>query len=98
MTNKVRFAVAGALAAALFSVAGISAACEGHDGDKAAKSEERFRRADKNGDGFLTQAEVGDRWSYIKTADANGDAKVTLAELTQAYKDGKMPHKGKNKA
>jgi Ca2+-binding EF-hand superfamily protein len=91
--------VGAMVGAALLSIAGVSAACEGH-GDKgaAAKGEERFRQADKNGDGFLTQAEVGDRWAHIKVADANGDAKVSFAELTEAYKAGKMPHKGKNKA
>jgi hypothetical protein len=54
-----------------------------------------FRKGDKNGDGFLTKDEVGDkRWSRIQVADANKDGKVSQAELQQARKDGKLrgPH------
>ena len=49
--------------------------------------------ADKNADGFLTQAEVGDeRWSRIQVADVNKDGKVSQAELAQAHADGKLGH------
>jgi hypothetical protein len=72
--------------------------CGGEHGGK--EKGARFKASDKNGDGFLTQAEVGDeRWSRIKVADANGDAKVSQAELKQARTDGKLPrHHGKQKA
>lgn len=51
-----------------------------------------FKKADKNSDGFLTQAEVGnERWTRIKVADANNDGKVSKPELKQARKDGKLP-------
>ena len=64
------------------------------DGDRKAHAEERFKKADKNGDGFLTQDEVGEkRWAYIKVADANNDGKISLAELEQAHADGKLGHK-----
>ena len=54
---------------------------------------ERFKKADKNADGFLTQAEVGDkRWSHIQVADANKDGKVSQVELEQAHADGKLGH------
>jgi hypothetical protein len=66
--------------------------CEGHDGkghDKGA----HFKKADKNGDGFLTKDEVGDkRWSRIQVADANKDGKVSQPEMQQAHKDGKLGH------
>ena len=62
---------------------------------KAQKGAERFQKADKNNDGFLTQDEVGDRrWEHIKVADANNDGKITLAEMQQAFKDGKLGHHG----
>jgi Ca2+-binding EF-hand superfamily protein len=52
---------------------------------------DRFKRADKNGDGYLTQAEVGaQRWERIKVADANNDGKVSKDEMTQAFKAGKI--------
>src|SRR5450432_3347948 len=55
------------------------------DGDRKAHAEERFKKADKNGDGFLTQDEVGDKhWARIQVADANRDGKISLAELAQA--------------
>jgi hypothetical protein len=58
----------------------------------------RFERKDKNGDGFLTQDEVGaKRWERIKVADANGDAKISKDELRQARKDGKLGHGHKGK-
>lgn len=62
---------------------------------KAQKAAERFQKADKNNDGFLTQDEVGDRrWEHIKVADANNDGKISLAEMQQAFKDGKLGHHG----
>jgi hypothetical protein len=74
------------------------------DGDRAGKTPEeraqhaaeRFQRADKNNDGFLTPDEVGEkRWERIKVADTNNDGKVSKAELEQAHKDGKLGHHGK---
>jgi hypothetical protein len=73
--------------------------CSGEHGenrseaDRAAHAAERFKKADKNADGFLTQAEVGDkRWVHIQVADANRDGKVSQAELAQAHADGKLGH------
>ena len=64
------------------------------EGDRKEHAAERFKKADKNADGFLTQAEVGDkRWSHIQVADANKDGKVSQAELAQAHADGKLGHK-----
>ena len=52
---------------------------------------DRFQKADKNNDGFLTQAEVGaERWDRIKVADANNDGKVSKDEMKQAFKAGKL--------
>ena len=62
---------------------------------KAQRAAERFQKADKNNDGFLTKDEVGDRrWEHIKVADANNDGKISLAEMQQAHKDGKLGHHG----
>jgi Ca2+-binding EF-hand superfamily protein len=62
---------------------------------KAQRATERFQKADKNSDGFLTKDEVGDqRWEHIKVADANNDGKISLAEMQQAHKDGKLGHHG----
>src|SRR3954470_22671932 len=59
---------------------------------------ERFKKADKNADGFLTQVEVGDkRWNHIQVADANKDGKVSQAELAQAHADGKLGHGKRDK-
>ena len=62
--------------------------------ERAKEATQRFQKADKNKDGFLTHDEVGTkRWEKIKAADTNGDGKVSLAELEQARKDGKVaPH------
>ncbi|HYP77590.1 MAG TPA: hypothetical protein VER12_16575 [Polyangiaceae bacterium] len=63
------------------------------EGDRAQHAAERFKKADKNADGFLTQAEVGDkRWTHIQIADANKDGKISQAELAQAHADGKLGH------
>ncbi len=52
---------------------------------------DHFQKADKNNDGFLTQAEVGpQRWDRIKVADANNDNKVSKDEMMQAFKSGKL--------
>jgi Ca2+-binding EF-hand superfamily protein len=73
--------------------------CDGKQGastpeERAQRQAERFQKADKNGDGFLTADEVGEkRWAHIKVADANGDGKVSKAELEQAHKDGKLGHR-----
>ncbi|HEX4336055.1 MAG TPA: EF-hand domain-containing protein [Polyangiaceae bacterium] len=61
--------------------------------EKAQHSAERFKKADKNGDGFLTKDEVGDKkWEHIKVADTNNDGKVSQAEMQQAHQDGKLGH------
>lgn len=66
--------------------------CHGKDGKRA--HGERFQRADKNNDGFLTESEVGaERWARIKVADTNNDKKVSRDELRQAFKDGKLGHR-----
>jgi hypothetical protein len=77
---------------------GVTAFAEGKEGC-AKKAEARFQKADKNSDGFLTAAEVGDKkWARIKVADANNDAKVSLAEMKKAKADGKLKgKKGKKK-
>jgi hypothetical protein len=60
------------------------------------RADARFEKSDANSDGFLTEAEVGDKkWARIKVADANNDAKVSLAEMKQAKADGKLKHKDK---
>jgi hypothetical protein len=62
-------------------------------GDRAQHAAERFKKADTNGDGFLTQDEVGEkRWAHIQVADANKDGKISQAELQQAHADGKLGH------
>lgn len=103
MNTIKRFSIAALLAVAAsgtsaWALADTSAKpqCDGHDhkgGDKGA----RFKKADKNSDGFLTKDEVGERrWDHIKVADANNDSKISQAELQQAHKDGKLGH-GKGK-
>lgn len=101
-----------ALAACVASVAladapkdGARPQCSGEHGGKQSAEEraqhaaERFKKADTNGDGFLTQAEVGDKkWTHISVADANKDGKVSQAELAQAHADGKLGHHGKRPA
>jgi len=86
-----------ATSAAAWADAPAKPQCDGHEhhGDKGA----RFKQADKNGDGFLTKDEVGDkRWERIKVADANGDDKVSQAELRQAHEDGKLGHRHGSKS
>lgn len=87
----------GALAMAFgFSTAAASTAlaCDGEH-QKGHDPQARFQRADKNGDGFLTKDEVGEkRWQRIQVADANKDQKVSMDELKQAHKDGKLGRPG----
>lgn len=66
--------------------------------ERAKHAAERFKRADKNADGFLTQAEVGDkRWNRLQVADANKDGKVSATELAQARAEGKLGHGKRDK-
>ncbi len=100
MNTTKRFSIAILCAAAALGTSALALAdagdakpqCDGkHDGK--GKGAGMFKKGDKNSDGFLTQAEVGDkRWERIKAADANNDGKVSQAELQQARKDGKLPH------
>lgn len=54
-------------------------------------AKERFAKRDVNGDGALTEAEVGEkRWAHLKAADSNNDARVTFAELSEARAAGKL--------
>ena len=67
--------------------------------ERAQRAAERFQKADKNNDGFLTADEVGEkRWERIKVADANSDSKVSKAELDQARSEGKLGPRGKKSA
>jgi hypothetical protein len=102
MNTIKRMSVAGLFALASFGVsvaafaetADAKAQCGGGGGEGKGA---HFKKADKNSDGFLTKAEVGDqRWERIKVADANNDGKVSQPEMKQARKDGKLPkHHGK---
>lgn len=81
---------------------GKAKAADGQEGRRYGKGERgkhkgaRFAKADKNGDGYLTRDEVGEkRWSRISVADANKDKKVSKAELEKARKSGKLHKKGK---
>jgi hypothetical protein len=97
MNTMKRFSIAFLFATAGFATSALALAepagrCEGHHGEGNVKGA-HFKKADKNGDGFLTKAEVGDkRWERIKVADANKDGKVSKPEMQQARKDGKLPH------
>jgi hypothetical protein len=98
MMSKRRLALFGVLTAAGVMMIGATAMAEGNKEGCAKNAEARFEKSDKNSDGFLTAAEVGDKkWERIKVADANSDAKVSLAEMKQAKADGKLQHKGKHK-
>jgi hypothetical protein len=97
MNTIKRFSIGFLFAAAAFGTSawalaetGPKGECHGHQGEGKGAM---FKKADKNNDGFLTKAEVGDkRWERIKVADANNDAKVSQAEMKQAHKDGKLGH------
>lgn len=92
-----RFSIAFLCAAAAFGTSAWALAetpakpqCDGHG---KGQGQGMFKKADKNGDGFLTKDEVGDeRWARIQVADANQDGKVSHPEMKQARKDGKLPH------
>jgi len=58
--------------------------------------EERFKSDDQNHDGFLTQAEVPQRWDHMKVADANNDGKVSFEELKAAFESGKLGARGRH--
>ena len=91
-------ALVGVLAAAGVMAVSATAMADGKKEGCAKNAEARFEKSDKNSDGFLTAAEVGEKkWERIKVADANSDAKVSLAEMKQAKADGKLKHKGKGK-
>jgi hypothetical protein len=100
MKTSSRFSIAFLCAAAAFGTSawaladtsGAKPQCGGEHRGKGQGKGAMFKKSDKNGDGFLTQAEVGnERWERIKVADANKDAKVSKDELKQARKDGKLP-------
>lgn len=98
MMSKRRLYLVGVLTAAGVLTIGATAFADGKKEGCAKNAEARFEKSDKNSDGFLTAAEVGDKkWERIKVADANNDAKVSLAEMKQAKADGKLKHKGKGK-
>jgi hypothetical protein len=98
MNTKKRISIAFLFAAAAFGAAAWAMAetpakpqCDGQHAGEGKGA--HFKKADKNGDGFLTKDEVGEkRWDRIKVADSNNDGKVSLPELQQARKDGKLPH------
>jgi Ca2+-binding EF-hand superfamily protein len=62
------------------------------------RGEHMFAMQDQNKDGFLTEAEVGQRhWSRLSVADADKDGKVSKTELEAAHRDGKLvPFGGKH--
>jgi hypothetical protein len=106
MNTTKRFSIAFLLALAAFGTSALALAetpakprCEGHEGKAHGKGHDgkdkgaRFKKADKNSDGFLTKDEVGEkRWTRIQVADANKDGKVSQPEMQQARKDGKLGH------
>ena len=93
------FAVAafGTSAVALAETPDAKPQCGGEHGGNGKGA--RFKKADKNNDGYLTKDEVGaQRWERIKVADANKDNKVSKDEMKQAHKDGKLGHGKPGKA
>lgn len=109
ITKMTRISLGTALFSLVLGGAAVASAqdgqkrCEGkHEGastpaEHAQRRAERFQKADKNADGFLTQDEIGDkRWERMKVADANADGKLTQAEIEQAHKDGKLGHHGQS--
>ena len=74
-TKTIRIITAAAIGFAL-AIPATAFACGGKDGKDGKTS--HFENADKNHDGFLTQAEVGaQRWDHMKVADVNNDNKVS---------------------
>jgi hypothetical protein len=57
-------------------------------------AKKRFEKKDANSDGFLDQAELGDKWSKLSVADQNGDQKLTPDELKTAFESGKLKPMG----
>src|SRR5688500_3621775 len=50
-----------------------------------------FEARDSNGDGFLTEDEVGaEHWARLSAADADGDAQVSKAEIEAAIASGAL--------
>lgn len=49
-----------------------------------------FRRSDQDGDGKLTETELGAKWARLAVADANQDKVLTQDELAQARAAGKL--------
>jgi Ca2+-binding EF-hand superfamily protein len=63
----------------------------------AARREEMFKHADKDGNGALSAEEAGHRWERLQVADTDKNGSVTRAELDQARAEGKLRghgHKG----
>src|SRR5688500_18890145 len=81
-TNSLRFITTAALSLALVAPATVFA-----DVARNGKAGGPLARADKNGDGVITQDEVrAPRWERLKHADANKDSKVTKEELIAFFK------------
>ena len=54
---------------------------------RGARAKRRFEKADKNGDGQISQDEVSEEiWERLSKADADGDGNVTKEELKAARK------------
>ncbi len=88
-TKSLRIVTATALSLAL-AIPATALAGGGKDG-KARGA--HFQKADKNGDGYLTEAEVGaQRWQRMKRADTNKDNKVSKEELKAAFRGKKGAH------
>jgi hypothetical protein len=67
----------------------------GGPGSGAARHAARFAASDTDGDGALTEQEVGARrWARLRVADRNGDGKVTQQEADQALSDGTLTPRG----
>ena len=81
MTTKTMRIIAATAVGFALAIPAVAFACGGKDGRTS-----HFDDADKNHDGFLTQAEVGaQRWEHIKIADVNNDNRVSKDELKQAF-------------
>lgn len=61
----------------------------------------RFRHRDQDGDGALSEQELGARWARLSIADTNQDEVLTREELTRAKSEGKLgrgPHAGRRRS